>query len=567
VRAPSDAWTPRDDGLLIGLAMRLARRAGPPLALLGVDALAFREILRTRLRLDQRGAPSLRAGSTRAAGDGGFSMGAALILSLFWMAGLPIGLAAIALPAPAWMALVSGATLGLFFLQLALFYGAMLLDPTDIGVLQSRPVSGRTLFAARLAHVGVYLLVGCACFMFFPMTLGCIAHPAWAVLLLVPVTVLLSALLALGLVALMHALALLLVGPARFQRVALGLQMLMAMLIMGGLQPLMALGRHLGLVDSLQAHPALRALVPPLHFGSLFAVVLGRARPGDGALAAAAVLLPLAALVLALLVAGRHFVAGVSGAFAPQAARGARWPDGPLRRLGARLCRGPEEQAAFDFTLALARRDRAFLRQALPAALGLAVTGLGIVASLRLDPHIGAAVSCALPAAACFGALGSPALLEAARFSEHWPARWIFQALPVSDLRALLRGGVLALLLGWIAPLLLLSSLVLLLLGGVARAPGVLAGLLAATALALFPLPALQLRVPFTDQPRTNEVDFRNMGAVMLCTGLVFGTGALLGLITWLWAPGLLVASAIALLLAWRARRGLDRLQVVDTEG
>ena len=59
---------------------------------------------------------------------------------------------------------MSGLALGLFGLQLVLFYGGMLLDPTDVAVLHSRPVSDRTLFATRLAHVSVYLLLGACSF-------------------------------------------------------------------------------------------------------------------------------------------------------------------------------------------------------------------------------------------------------------------------------------------------------------------------------------------------------------------------------------------------------------------
>src|SRR6185436_8786702 len=145
--------------------------------------------------------------------------------------------------------------------------------PTDIGVLASRPVSGRTLFAARLAHVGVYLLLSCACLSCFPMFLGCLAYPFWAVLLVVPACVLLSALLTLGLVALFYALALRLAGPARFQRVVFAVQIAVMVVLMGGLQVVMPLLHGSHIVGLYSERPALRLLVPPLHFGGLFRVV------------------------------------------------------------------------------------------------------------------------------------------------------------------------------------------------------------------------------------------------------------------------------------------------------
>ena len=136
------------------------------------------------------------------------------------------------------------------------------------------------------------------------------------------VPVLLSALLTLGLVALFYALALRLAGR-RFQRVVFGVQIAVTVMLMGGVQAVMPLlhGSHLGQLYT--EHPALRwLLVPPPHFGGLFL-----AGPGRGDLATDGSRRrrwssrwrwwP------SVLVAGRHFVAGVAGTLVPQAERGA----------------------------------------------------------------------------------------------------------------------------------------------------------------------------------------------------------------------------------------------------
>jgi len=569
-RPPADRrWAEKDGGLVVGLALWLADRLRRPLAALGVDFPAFRILLRTRLLLDQRAAPSLGLGAAPAgaAKDSGFSFGVTLMLSVFWLAGLPAGLLAIigGVPADAWMAAVSGLALGLFGLQLVLFYGTLLLDPTDIGVLQSRPVSDRTLFAARLAHVGVYLLLGGASLSFFPMFLGCLGYPPLAVLPVVPLTIGLSALLALGLVALFHGLTLRLVGPTRFQRVSLWMQILLATFLLGGLQLVVPLLRESGVLLAVVERPELRVFLPPFHFGGLFAVLLGSRTPADLQLAGLALILPVAALAAAVVVAGRHFVAGLSGQLVVRAARGASWPGGLARRLGRRLCRTREEHAAFDFALALSRRDRIFLRQALPGTLGMSIVGLGLMLPLRLDDKAAFLLPFFVPAAVCFVALTGPTLLEAGRFSEHWAARWIFAALPVSAPGPLLRGGTLALLVGWAAPTLLAVALLSATISGPAQWLEVAVALLAASLLVLLPLPALELRVPFTDQARPNEVDFRNVGVILLFCGLVFGAAGLSAL-AHLHPLALLAWAALVIALLPRAWRGLDRLQVVDPE-
>lgn len=70
--------------------------------------------------------------------------------------------------------------------------------------------------------------------------------------------------------------------------------------------------------------------------------------------------------------------------------------------------------------------------------------------------------------------------------------------------------------------------------------------------------------MPFTDQPRPNEVDFRNVGAILLFSGLVLAVGGLQAL-----ARFAHPAAPVALGLAWlaalpRVWRGLDRLKLAD---
>jgi ABC-2 type transport system permease protein len=568
---PDRRWESRDDGMIVGAAVSAAGRLARPLAALGVDPLAFRELLRTRLRLDMRGVPALALGSAApgaASGkDGFFTFGLALLLAVQWLAGLPAGLLALFKPPPEiWMAAVSATTMGLLGLQLALSYGSLLVDPTDIGVLSSRPVSGRTLFAARLAHVTVYLLLSCASLSFFPMFLGCLGYPFWAVLLLVPLCVLLSALLTLGLVALFYAVALRLVGPSRFQRLVFAVQIALTALLMGGVQVALPLMRHSHVVQVLVDRPELRLLVPPLHFGGLFRVVLGEGGPGDGWLAAAALLLPALALALSVVLAGRHFVAGIAGALAPQAERGVRWPAGWLSALGARLVRSREEHAAFDFALAVSRRDRVFLRQVLPGLIGTGVVGLSLLVPGRMEHGAERVVPYLVPLGIYFLAINAPMILEASRFSEHWAARWLFAAAPVSGPRSLLRGAALALLLGWVAPVVLVAGALIAALAGLATLPDVLAALVFCTLLALFGLPALELRVPFTDAPRPNEYDLRNVGVFLLLSGLVVAAGGAHALLRWLHPLAPLALAVPAVLLVPRALRSLDRLVAVDPD-
>jgi hypothetical protein len=314
-----------------------------------VDPLAFREILRTRLRLDMRGIPGLQLGGAPSGGAAGhdsfFSFGLALLLSVQWLAGFAPGILAVFRPPPElWMAAVSATTMGLLGLHLVLTYGALLVDPTDIGVLASRPVSGRTLFAARLAHVSVYLLLSCACLSCFPMFLGCLAYPFWAVLLVVPACVLLSALLTLGLVALFYALALRLAGPARFQRVVFAVQIALTVALMGGVQVVLPLpAAHRRRID-----PRAALLVPPLHFGGLFRVVLEGTPATDARGGGAGCR------------CGPGARCSRAGARQVSRALSCRWPSaacaGPLRR-GARGARSREELAAFDFVRAISRRD------------------------------------------------------------------------------------------------------------------------------------------------------------------------------------------------------------------
>src|SRR5262249_6592361 len=160
-----------------------------------------------------------------------------------------------------------------------------------------------------------------------------------------------------------------------------------------------------------------------------------------------------------------------------------------------------------------------FLRQVVPGLMGTALIGLSLLLPGRLDPDAAGALSYILPLGIYFLAINAPMILETARYSEHWSARWLFAALPLSGPRPMLRGATLALLLGWVAPVVLGASVLLMLFSGWAMLADLLPALVGCALLALLPLPALQLRVPFTDAPRPNDYDMRNIGVFMMLSG------------------------------------------------
>ena len=126
-------------------------RFARPLEAVGVDYRRFRAILGVKFALDGRRQHGWVQGSKRIT---------PFTWSLIVHGGMGLWISALPLAIPSAftaMTLSLSVVMVMLAFDLVADYSALLLDSTEATLLAARPVTARTLLAARLAHVGSYL--------------------------------------------------------------------------------------------------------------------------------------------------------------------------------------------------------------------------------------------------------------------------------------------------------------------------------------------------------------------------------------------------------------------------
>jgi len=443
------------DGAFLRFLLAAAGLLRRPLRLAGVDWRPFREILETKLRLDLR--------RTRLGADGEVRVGAASKMGLFWTCvvylgfGLFLGIGTVLLGDPFLaMSFAQGVLLVMLGVALVSDFTSVLLDPTDLSVLGAQPVSDRTLLAARVVHVALYLgllavSLGAGSFVFGTIRFG----PAFGAAFLLA-TVLTSIEAVFGAVVL-YLVAMRLFRPGRVRDAIVWFQIGATVVLVLGYQLLpraLEVEEHVG--SWIDRNPALVLLVPPFHAGGLAELCLGAATPRNLLLAACAVALPALLLWAAIRLGTRGFVAGLA---ALEAEDGAGFRAGGYGALCARLlARGGVRRAGFDFFRHLARRERLYRLRVYPM--------LAVALVLGIVPLFSGLGSIFIVAPLYYGALFVPTGLLNARYTETPEAAWILDALPLADRRGFHAGALRAFLACQVLPVLAVLFWAVLLLSG-----------------------------------------------------------------------------------------------------
>lgn len=131
--------------------MAVVDRLRVPLRAYGVDFPAFLAVLLAKLRTD------VRPREDRAAA-GFASKGLVVIAGTNLLLGTTVSLLAALSPGPfTFMAIAQAMVLFMVFITLVIDFTQVLFAEEDAAVLGHHPIADRTLFAAQLAHTGVYL--------------------------------------------------------------------------------------------------------------------------------------------------------------------------------------------------------------------------------------------------------------------------------------------------------------------------------------------------------------------------------------------------------------------------
>lgn len=163
-------------------SLKILDRLRPLFEASGVDYPVMRKILRVKLLMDGRRVPTVM--SNRQRGETGSSSNFSSLL-LYGLIGLFIGLM-ILMPMPMFlkMNIVLGMLLFMIMTTMISDFSSVLLDLRDKNILLTLPVSARTLNAAKLLHIVIYLVSITVALAAASLAAGMIRYGIWFFLLL-----------------------------------------------------------------------------------------------------------------------------------------------------------------------------------------------------------------------------------------------------------------------------------------------------------------------------------------------------------------------------------------------
>ncbi len=448
-RATEAPEVSRDRGLLRVL-LRSAGAAAGVAGRLGADPAACRAILEARLRIDMR-TGGLRNPQNPDKG------GLWISCFMFLVMGLMIA-AAVALLEPdatRSMAAVQGFFMVMLGMLLVSDYLPSLIDPAEAYLLAPRPVSGRTLLLARVAHFVLYMAVPVLCLLLPSWLVGFTRDDTLLWMLTFPVLSMLSGVLVMSALMIVFLILLQRLDGERLSAVLLRAQMVASFAVFGGYY----LGLGLIMNDTVNAwireDHAQQALIPPYWFGGLYGVLAGRQDVLAYALLSLAAVVPVASLWLMLRLAGPRLATGLASLNHGGGDVVVR--RGMISRWAQRLVLPGLEQAGFDVFLALSRREKGFRSRVYPLLMVPFVMFLWSA----LSPHGGGGQTIFLSGSVLPVIYGIMILLQV-RFSDTPDAAWLYAASPMERpglfVSGVIKGVAFAFLLPWMVVVLVAAK-------------------------------------------------------------------------------------------------------------
>ncbi len=427
--------------------------------LAGADYDQFHAILQAKLRLDNRRQSSgFRTNSA--------SPRSAFAMSLFMYAfmGIFVGVLTWVASSPlTGLTMVHSMVLVLVGMSLIADFTGVLIDTTDLAILDPRPVSGRTLLVARLAHICTYLgmlglSLSAATLIIGGYKYGGLFPFVYMVTLVCNIT------LTVFLVNLFYLTALRFANVERFKDIIVYFQIAMAIMLIFGYQLLPRIVDFKALGKSDWVGAWWTYLTPPCWFAAPVELLAGRATPPVWALAAEGVLIPLLGLLLVVRFLAPGFSRSLSQLGSDVSGKDVRLGrrSKPLRdRLGAFLGRSPEQRVGFDLVWTMSSRDRQFKLRIYPM---LALVFIWPIIMLLISEKSPSQIIADLQTGKkhlfllYVAMLMFPMALLQIQYSTQFEAAWIYRALPLRRPGGLMVGAMKALGCRFVFPLYLVFA-------------------------------------------------------------------------------------------------------------
>lgn len=417
---------------------------------LGIEYDVMRKILQLKLTMDQRRAPTIFNSSKKKEGN--------QFLKSLWLYGV-YGLILIPFIFLGenyifQMSLVFGIIMFILMTSMISDFSTVLLDVRDKNILGTKPINKRTISAAKMVHVIIYMTLLTGAFVGIPFLVMIVSHGILFSLVFL-VMLLLNVLFIIAITALIYIFTLQFFSGERLKDIINYVQILLSVAIFVGYQ---VLARSFEIVDLSISYTFSwwHVFIPPIWFGAPFELLLHQNLSGT------IVGLSLFALVVPIMSIAIYY--RMMPSFERNLQKLLEGTGKNKKKVGLNqflsrlVCINKEERIFFQFAALMMKKEREFKLKVYPS-LGFAfiapfiflLNGLHDATISELGDGKGYFFI-------YFSSIMIPMGVHMLKFSENYKGGWLFRATPIKNLGMLHRGTIKAFIVKLYLPILIVLS-------------------------------------------------------------------------------------------------------------
>ncbi|CAM3191586.1 hypothetical protein FITA111629_09095 [Filibacter tadaridae] len=513
----------------------------------GIDFDAMQKILQVKLTMDERRVPTIFQGNNKKK-EGNHFLKSLWVYGLYGLILIPFIL--LGENYIFQMGIVFAMVMFIVMTSMISDFSSVLLDIRDKNILDTKPISGRTLSAAKMMHVGIYMTYVTGAFAVLPLIISVFKHgPLFGLTFLAGL--LFTMLFIVVLTALLYLFVLRFFDGERLKDIINYVQILLSVGVIVGYQVFIRSFEFIDL-DVVYSFAWWHFAIPPLWFGALFEVVLHQNYSTYMiGFALLAVIVPIISIYCyARLMPA--FERNLEKLLSDTRKRKKKWNG--LDELWAKvICRGNEERIFFRFAALMMKQEREFKLKVYPGlGMGLVFPFIFIFNELR-DKTITEVSLGKSFLFIYFCNLLIPTIIHMLQFSGNYKGGWIFKAAPIQQLSSIYSGTLKAFLVKLYVPVFLLLSIAFTWTFGVRIIPDLFAILLVGIVQSLITYKLINNETfPFS---RSFEFAQSTGGAKIIISSLLIGVFVIAHLLLGAVKFGLYVYIAIlfvAVVVGWR---------------
>lgn len=534
---------------------------------LGAEFNQVRAIVGTRLLLDRR-----RAGDVNLLNQTGNTGSAVMAYIFYTLMGGMVGFLISVVPSSV-VAYAMYHSFLMFFITLILItdYSSVILDTSDNTIILPRPVSSKTLLAARVTHIIIYIGQYAFCLCIVPLVVSFVAH-GWRAGVINIVASLLSIFLAFAATGGLYLLLIRFFQEERLKSIINLFQILTTIFLLASYQLLPRMLQMADIKNMVDYLPWWALPIPPLWMAGSVTVFVDQPFTAlAGTCMLLAIITPflliwLSTKYLAPLFASRLADLGTSTVKTAPAETPATWWD----KIASHVTQPGAERAAFQVVIRYFSRDRKLKLRIYPSIGYFLVLAVLFLVRTKDNSQTWSNFFDQLPQThgyfmllylVIFVVMGAAFEIY---FSDEFKAAWIYYATPVEYPGKVLMGTLKAVFMQFFLPFYMLVSVLVLAIWGYPAVPAILVALLMNLFVFLLSLFATEKSLPLSLQPtlRNQNGNFvRGIIAFMLIGSLGFGHFSLAGFGHWQWMLIPILLAANFLFSGWYAKTRWVRIR------